>query len=229
MALQIERIRAICFDLDGTLADTDDLWVARFSRTFHPLRFLFPRSNPAPTARRMVMGIHHPANFILEVLDTLGWDDEITALGRALRRKGEAPGAKLSLIENIPVMLEALFHHYPMAVVSAREEESTLQFLEKHDLNRYFQAVITAQSCEYTKPRPDPLYLAARRMNVPAENCLMVGDTLADIRCGQAAGAQTVGVLCGFGNESDLRRRGADLILASTAQLASTLLASAAS
>jgi phosphoglycolate phosphatase-like HAD superfamily hydrolase len=51
------------------------------------------------------------------------------------------------------------------------------------------------------------------------ENCLMVGDTTVDIRAGKAAGTQTVGVLCGFGQEAELRRAGADLIIASTAVL----------
>jgi len=223
MALDFGRIRAICFDIDGTLADTDDLWVQRFACVLRPINWLFPRFNVYAPARRLVMGINNPANFGLQVLDTLGWDDEITALSRRLRRKGEAPGAKLSMIEGIRPMLAALRARYPLAVVSAREEQGSRQFLDKYDLTGFFQAVITAQSAEYSKPRPDPLLLAARLLGVPAEACLMVGDTLADIRCGKAAGAQTVGVLCGFGYEGELRRRGADLILTSTAQLADHL------
>jgi phosphoglycolate phosphatase-like HAD superfamily hydrolase len=41
----------------------------------------------------------------------------------------------------------------------------------------------------------------------------MVGDTTVDILAGKAAGAQTVGLLCGFGTERELRRAGADLVL----------------
>ena len=47
----------------------------------------------------------------------------------------------------------------------------------------------------------------------------MVGDTSVDIRAGKAAGAQTVGVLCGFGEESELRGQHADMILSMTAEL----------
>jgi len=50
-------------------------------------------------------------------------------------------------------------------------------------------------------------------MNVSPENCLMIGDTTVDIRAGKSAGAQTVGVLCGFGEEPELKQMGADLIL----------------
>ncbi len=61
-------------------------------------------------------------------------------------------------------------------------------------------------------------------MGVQPANCLMIGDTTVDIRAGKAAGAQTVGVLCGFGEEPELRRLGADEILETTSELANLLL-----
>ena len=42
MPLDISRIQALCFDVDGTLRDTDDQMVLRFSRRLQPVRFLFP-------------------------------------------------------------------------------------------------------------------------------------------------------------------------------------------
>jgi phosphoglycolate phosphatase len=60
-------------------------------------------------------------------------------------------------------------------------------------------------------------------MGVPAGDCLMVGDTTVDIRAGKAAGAQTIGVLCGFGEEQELRLLGADMVLATTPELVQVL------
>jgi len=65
---------------------------------------------------------------------------------------------------------------------------------------------------------------AAEQLGLPPKCCLMVGDTTVDIRAGRAAGTQTVGVLCGFGDRAELERAGADLILESTAELAGVLL-----
>jgi phosphoglycolate phosphatase len=61
-------------------------------------------------------------------------------------------------------------------------------------------------------------------MKVAPEECLMIGDTTIDIRTGRAAGAQTVGVLCGFGTEGELRRTGAGLILRTTSDLLAVLM-----
>jgi phosphoglycolate phosphatase-like HAD superfamily hydrolase len=79
--------------------------------------------------------------------------------------------------------------------------------------------IITGLSASHTKPYPDPILLAAQRMGVKPQECLMIGDTTVDMRAGKAAGAQTLGVLCGFGEEDELEQLGADLILKSTSDL----------
>ena len=111
-----------------------------------------------------------------------------------------------------------------MSVVSARDERSTNAFLEQFALTDYFDEIVTALTAEHTKPYPDPILYAAGQMGVPPENCLMIGDTTVDIRAGKAAGSQTVGVLCGFGDERELNRQGADLILQNTSELTEVLL-----
>ena len=111
-----------------------------------------------------------------------------------------------------------------MAVVSARDENGTMAFLDHFGLTQYFDVIITGLSADHTKPYPDPVLLAAQKMGVPPESCLMIGDTTVDIRAGKSAGAQTVGVLCGFGEEAELRKFGADAILSDTPKLVDMLL-----
>jgi N-acetyl-D-muramate 6-phosphate phosphatase len=90
-------------------------------------------------------------------------------------------------------------------------------------LTPYFQCVASGQTAPRTKPFPDPILWAAKQMGVRPEQCLMVGDTTVDIRAGKAARAQTVGVLCGFGERLELERAGADLILEGTWELGGVL------
>jgi phosphoglycolate phosphatase-like HAD superfamily hydrolase len=53
----------------------------------------------------------------------------------------------------------------------------------------------------------------------------MIGDTTVDVLAGKRAGAQTVGLLCGFGTEGELRRAGADIILKDLRELHKLLFA----
>jgi HAD superfamily hydrolase (TIGR01549 family) len=215
MSLVVNRIKALCFDVDGTLSDTDDLYVQKVKRFFP--RFLF--KEPDHTARRFIMWIEAPGNALLGLADTLGVDNEMIAVINWLSRHRRHTQKNFLLVPGVDEMLKQLYGRFPMAVVSARDEQSTMAFLEQYDLVKYFDAIVSGLSAEHTKPYPDPILLAAQKMNVAPPNCLMIGDTTVDIRAGKSAGAQTAGVLCGFGEESELIKMGADLILKDTAKL----------
>lgn len=219
MSLNIPQIKALCFDVDGTLSDTDDLYVQKVVRFFP--KFLF--SDPEHAARRFVMWAEAPGNALLGLTDTIGLDDEIVALINWISLHRKMSAKKFLLIPGVDEMLARLKGHYPMAVVSARDEKGTIRFLQQFDLVKYFEVIVTGQSAEHTKPYPDPILLAAKKMNVKPEECLMIGDTTVDMRAGKSAGAQTAGVLCGFGEEPELIKMGASLILKSTSELADAL------
>ena len=221
MSLNLSRIHALCFDVDGTLSDTDDYYVLRLASWFRHLPFL---RQPERTARRLVMSLESPGNFLMGLADLLSIDDELIGLVNWLYRNSRRPATPLPAIPGIAGMLGEFRHRYPMAVVSAREERSTLTFLEQAGLRSDFKVIVTALSASRTKPYPDPVLLAARELGVAPDSCLMIGDTTVDIRAGRAAGAQTVGVLCGFGERAELLRSGADLILSTTTDLRSILL-----
>jgi len=225
MTIDRTRIHALCIDVDGTLSDTDDQFVQRLARWLKPLRFFFQDQNPLPFARRVVMTTESPGTFLFGLPDRLGLDDELAALGDHLYRLGLGRSHHpFTLIPGVPEMLQQLSPHFPMAIVSARSERSTRAFLEQFDLGKYFTSVVTSQTCVHTKPYPDPIQWAAAKMGVPAQYCLMIGDTTVDMRAARAAGAQAVSVLCGFGREDELLSNGAHHLLASTPELTNLLI-----
>ena len=140
MALDISRIKALCFDVDGTLSDTDDLYVHKVSRFFPKLLF----KDPNHAARRFVMWVEAPGNALLGFTDTIGLDDEIVAFIDWFSRHQKRQSKKFWLIPGVDEMLKQLKGHYAMAVVSARDEKGTLRFLEQFDLGGEIQV---AESC----------------------------------------------------------------------------------
>jgi HAD superfamily hydrolase (TIGR01549 family) len=225
MALERSRIRALCFDVDGTLRDTDDSIVNRLASLLRPARFLFKDRDPRLFARRLLMAAEDPATLLYRLPDWLQIDHHLARGSDWLHQTGfsRAKGPYL-LIEGVQDLLASLSSEYPLSVVSARGRHGTQAFLDYFGLTRYFTAVASSQTCRHTKPYPDPVLWAAERMSVPPEACLMIGDTTVDMRAGKAAGAQAVGVLCGFGERGELLRSGADMILETTPELARILL-----
>ena len=223
MPLHVSRIQAICFDVDGTLSDTDDVMVAELAQLLYPFNFLFPGRDLIKVARSIVMETEGTANFLVGLPDRIGLDDEVFALKDWLVRLTKTKVKPFQIIPGVKEMLAELSQRYPLAVVSARDTTSTMEFLNQFDLVSSFKVIATDQTCKHTKPFPDPILWAAAKMGAAPENCLMVGDTTIDIRAGKAAGAQTIGVLCGFGEEDELRLLGADMILATTPELIQVL------
>lgn len=219
MSLDRTRIKGICFDVDGTLSDTDDAYVARLNRFFGAVRFLFSRGDPTRFSRWLVMASESPMNSLYHWLDKYSLDDNVARLFSKLSQRRKERVRNFLLMRGAAELLEELASRFPLTVVSARDEITTGRFLRQFGLERFFCAVVTSQTCEFTKPYPHPVIYAAERMGLPAANCVMIGDTTVDILAGQRAGAQTVGLLCGFGTEGELRRAGADVILPDLVEL----------
>ena len=224
MPLDLLRIQAICFDIDGTLSDTDDVFVKKLVKLFSPFNRIISTRHIQKFARTLVMRTEGPGNWAYSLADRLGLDGKIVALGDWFYQLGIGRATQpFQMIKGVPEMLTSLHQNYPLSIISARGQRSSLRFLEQFELLPYFTSVVTGQTCQHTKPCPDPIEWAANQMRVPAQACLMVGDSVVDIQCGKKSGAQTVGVLCGFGEREELVRAGADCILEYTPQLVELL------
>lgn len=220
MPVEWARIKAILFDIDGTLSDTDNHLVARIVKPMSVLRGIIPPEKQKKLARGLVMFAETPGNFLYHQADHLGIDALMFRLSEWISRHALPQRRRhFWIIPGVKGMLKHLASRYPMAVVSARDREGTDAFLDQFKLGGYFQAVASSQTCRHTKPFPDPLLWAAERLGVNPGQCLMVGDTVVDMRAGRLAGAQTAGVLCGFGTQRELEKAGADLILKKTPDL----------
>lgn len=214
------QIHLLCFDVDGTLRDTDDEWVQMLSSLLRKLRLVLPTERESWIARRLIMALEDPVTFLYSLLDRFGIDALLARLGERLPRERRTRRMTNNwLIPGVDEMLNQLHARYKLAIVSARGARSTLEFLEQFDLLKFFSALATAQTCEKTKPYPDPLLWVMQSIGVAPEQCLMIGDTTVDIKAGRAAGCKTIGVLCGFGEREELQRAGADVIMEKTTDL----------
>jgi HAD superfamily hydrolase (TIGR01549 family) len=235
MALDLARIRALCFDVDGTIADTDDHLVAQLAGLIAKVPGISGRRGER-LARQAVMGLETPVHGAYAMLDQMGLDVPLTRLRtrlKAVRQRQADPAHTRNpealdevpheMVAGVQEMLQKLAEHYAMVTISTGGAPRVERFLEHYGVRELFTAVIGSQTTRRMKPHPEPLFYGAEKMGVDPAQCLMIGDTTIDVRTGVAAGAQTVGVLCGFGTERELREAGAGLILRTTSDLLSVL------
>lgn len=212
MSFDPARVRAVCFDLDGTLNDADDAAVDRLARWLP--------GHDKKLARRVVMGVESPATSAFILLDKIGLSRPMMGLlNRYYQSRMNDKTLRYAAVPNTMEAVRVLAHRYKLALVSSRWEATALRFLDDHHIRQHFACVATALTCQHTKPYPDPVLWAVKQMGLRPDECLMVGDTTVDMRAGKTAGAQCAGVLCGFGTKDELTRAGADVILKTTADL----------
>ena len=98
------------------------------------------------------------------------------------------------IIEGVEIMdgaretLEALHGHLPMAVVTSAHPENLESMHQDHGLEHFFETVVAAGATTRFKPHPDPYLLAAERLGVRPERCLVVEDSSRGLQAAVAAG-----------------------------------------
>jgi HAD superfamily hydrolase (TIGR01509 family) len=113
--------------------------------------------------------------------------------------------------------LKKLSKKAKLALITMRHtpKKKVVEELERFDLAKYFQDVVTASETRYPKPAPEGLLRCAKKMKVQTCECMFVGDSVVDVRTGKNAGAKTVGVLSGIFSRAELEAEKPDLILES--------------
>lgn len=215
------NVEAIFFDLDGTLVDTDDHAVAQWVTWLRPLF----KEKARPAARLLITRMEQFGAYLVRFLDWVGLDHMLMAvIDWRHRRQGDKAGHKWTLVPGVKEMLLSLNGRYKIGLVTIRSRYHIDAFFAHYpELAELFATSCGVQETRYIKPSPMPVLYAANQVDVPVENCLMVGDTGMDMVSARAAGAWALGVLCGFGDQYELEQAGAHLILNSTADLLTVL------
>ena len=210
---RFSHVRAVLFDLDGTLVDSaTDLGAAadrmRVARGLSPLTSSHYRPRAGSGARGMLsvaFGIDpdhadYPAlkdEFFVHyercMMDTTGPFEGVAPLVADLSRRGLVWGVVTNK--------------------SARFAEPQTRAI---DLFSTAAVLVCGDTTPHTKPHPAPLLEAARRIGLAPSHCLYVGDDHRDILAGQAAGMATVAATYGYlGQVADPLQWGADAAIKS--------------
>ncbi len=210
--IPLQTIKGWFFDLDGTLMDTDDQAVDSLAGKLR----LIGDQRAQKLARRLVMMGETPMNRMLTMADIVGLDRQVLALRRRLSMQVKPT---FRIVKGVKPLLEQLARLGNLAVVSTRLRQDAALFLRQHELESIFPLCVTQETTPRLKPHPQPVAYAVHHFGLEPSDCVMVGDTPVDMLAARRAGAWAIGVLCGFGEEVELRRAGAHLILTSTAEL----------
>jgi HAD superfamily hydrolase (TIGR01509 family) len=216
--------RAVLFDLDGTLLGTDEAVIEYLAERLHRVPLLQRLYGSRRLARRIMAGSERPLAIVALWLDLLGIDKQVLSWGKWLERMdGQPEGSHFAAVDGAVDVIRQVSERYDLAIVTSRSRADANQFIDRYNLTGCFAAIVARGDVRRYKPAPEPVRRAADWLGYSPEQCIVVGDTVLDIRAGQRAGALTVGVLSGFGERVQLERQEPDLILETMVGLVSHL------
>jgi N-acetyl-D-muramate 6-phosphate phosphatase len=205
------KLKAVLFDLDGTLIDSaQDLGAAaekmRAMRGLPSLGLNAYRSMAGAGARGMLgiaLGVA-PESPDYELLK-----NEFLANYEA------AMTVHTRVFDGVSDILAALgANGLAWGIVTNKAERFTLPLVQSLPLISPAAVVVGGDTTPFAKPHPAPLFEAARRLGLRPEQCIYVGDDERDVVAGRAAGMQTVAAQYGYlGAASDARVWGADFFI----------------
>lgn len=202
------HVKAVLFDLDGTLIDSaPDLGAAadkmRVDRGMPSLPLEAYRHMAGAGARGMLgiaFGMTPESEGFAEMREEFFRNYEKCMTERTYAFEGVAQ--LIHSLQQAPLV---------WGVVTNKSMRFTDPLTQQMPLFASAAAVVSGDTTPHAKPHPEPLLEAARRMQVAPESCIYVGDDERDIQAGRAAGMKTVAACYGYlGAKADTSHWGAD-------------------
>lgn len=188
-------IKAVLFDLDGTLADTalDLGYALNEQRQRHGLAPL-PHAQIRPYASHGTIGL-------LQIGFSLAPEDaSFSTMREEYLQLYTANLCRLTcLFEGMAETLTQLEQrNIPWGVVTNKPARFTDPLLAALGLSERASSIISGDTCAHPKPHPEPLLCASREIGLPPEQCLYVGDAERDMEAANAAGMRPIVARYGY-------------------------------
>lgn len=218
------NIKAIAFDLDGTLIDSVPDLAAATRATLAELDLALCSEEQVRTwvgnGARVLM-----SRALCWSLATQIQDEQLDEAMPIFMRHYEQHLEKHSrLYSDVTKVLDTLkVKGYPMALVTNKPYRFTIPLLQAFGLDSYFSVVLGGDSLPEMKPSPLPLVHVITEFDISAEQLLMVGDSRNDILAAKAAGARSIGLTYGYNYGEDIGLCGPDAVCNDFSEILATL------
>lgn len=178
-------INTVIFDFDGTIADTNRLIIDSWQHTYKN------RFGHEEEEEKIIRSFGEPLAITMEKVFPDHDVDESISIYR-----GYQVNHFKDEIEAFPGMIEAMrelkVKGFNVGIVTSRMKNTTVQGLEKFGLMDYIDHIVSCEDTDKHKPDPAPVLLALEKFGISAEEAVMVGDSMFDIKCAHNAGVKAI-------------------------------------
>lgn len=197
MSNRLNPFRAVIFDMDGVIVDSEPHHERSFRKLFDEIGFgdrhgihfpdYYGRSDKALLDD--FIAVHQPVQTFEEMLD------------RRHRHLVELLRAEQPIFPGLPEIVEECAARWPIAVASGSLHAVIDEVLGMKSLRRHFSAIVSSQDVPRGKPHPDIFLRAAELLETAPEDCVVIEDSDAGVTAASAAGMQSIAITNSFARE----------------------------
>ena len=217
---QFQKIKAIIFDFDGTLAILNIDFSFMRDRIFDLMWHY--------SVREEMIREHYLLEIIDEVYQVLNEKNSYDAEAfyqeshQILREVEMRAAEKGNLILGTKATLENIREkEVKVGIITRNCEEAVRKVFP--DINHFCDVFVPRNSVKKVKPHPDHLTHALDLLKISGEDSVMIGDHIIDIQAGKKVGMKTIGVLTGRTKREEFEMAGADYILREASEICALL------
>lgn len=181
------EIKAVLFDMDGLMVDTESLSTEAFINSAKVQGYNMTKEETLKVLGFTKANIYQFWIDYFQGTNVDGKklvDDHYEYIENVLYTVGPE---KMPYVEELLKYLKE--NNYKIAVASSSDTADIKNNLEKTKLEKYIDEIASGAEVENGKPAPDVFLLAAKRLGVDAKDCLILEDSKAGIKAGKASGA----------------------------------------
>ena len=199
------NIKAVLFDMDGLMVDTESLATEAFIHSAKKQGYDMTKEETLLVLGFTTKSIYDFWENYFKNSDVSGKqlvDDHYKYIEDILFTTGPR---KMPYIEELLKYLKE--SNYKVAVASSSNMDHIINNMEKTGLKKYIDEFASGAEVENGKPAPDVFLLAAERLGVKPEECLVLEDSKAGVLAGSSAGAKVIMVPDMFKPDEECKER----------------------
>jgi HAD superfamily hydrolase (TIGR01509 family) len=215
------RIKAVVFDLDGTIASFNlDYMTIRAEVRSYLIRTGLPASILAVNESIFDM-LKKVEIFLKNNGKSARTVNRIRNEASAIAEKYELEAAKTTgLLSGVVETLQALRKMgLKIGLCTINSQKSTAYILKRFGISKFFDAVTTRNKVRYVKPNTEHLEATLKALHVSPKEAILVGDGTRDMRCARELKVIAVGLSTGIASEKELIDAGANYFVTSIADM----------
>ena len=199
------NVKAVLFDMDGLMVDTESLATEAFIHSAKKQGYDMTKEETLLVLGFTTKSIYEFWENYFKNSDVSGKqlvDDHYKYIENILFTTGPR---KMPYIEELLKYLKE--SNYKVAVASSSNMDHIINNMEKTGLKKYIDEFASGAEVENGKPAPDVFLLAAERLGVKPEECLVLEDSKAGVLAGSSAGAKVIMVPDMFKPDEECKER----------------------